>query len=559
MNYKSTYENWMAFDGMEESLRTELLGLSDQSEIEDRFYQGLEFGTAGMRGTLGVGTNRMNIYVVARATYGLASYLLSQKQEEAGVAIAYDSRIMSKEFAQVAAQVLAAQGVKAYLFEGLRPVPVLSFTVRHLKTAAGIVITASHNPQQYNGYKVYGPDGAQMTSEAADAVVGEIDKITDYFSVPLAEVDNDNIISIGKEIDDAYTAAVMEVVKPNTCPDLKVIYTPIHGSGNIPVRRVLKEQGFDNVAIVPEQEAPDGRFPTAPYPNPEEKSVFDLAIAMAERDGADIIVGTDPDCDRVGAVCRKPDGDYVVFTGNQTGALMVDYYLKTRDLPDNKTVVKTIVTSELGGVVARANGADVVDVLTGFKYIGECMTKWQETKERTFALGYEESYGYLAGNYARDKDAVIATALICEMAAYYKNKGMTLYDALEALYQKYGYFLEGIQSIGLAGIEGKQKIAAIMESFRNVHFDNFGDETLVEFNDYLSSESTALPSGEKVKIDLPKSNVLKFIFSGKSWYALRPSGTEPKLKIYYSVVGKTRKEAEEKMEILKALVNQNIN
>lgn len=563
MGYKEVYQLWKDYPELNADLRAELEAMTDEGEIEDRFYQDLEFGTGGMRGKIGAGINRMNVYIVAKATYGLGKYLLAAdpKNAEKGVAIAFDSRNKSAEFAQTAARVLAAMGVQAYLFESLRPTPVLSFTVRHVGAAGGIVITASHNPKEYNGYKVYGPDGGQMVSPAADELVAEIEKIDNYFDIPLANMETaveDGMIQIiGKEVDDAYAAAVENVVKANPGSDLKVIYTPIHGSGNVPVRRVLDDLGYKNVTVVAEQEQPDGNFPTVSYPNPEERSVFNIAMEMPEAKDVDIIIGTDPDCDRVGVVGRNAEGEFVVFTGNQTGALLVDYFLKTRtELPANKVVIKTIVTSELGGIVAKANGAEVVDVLTGFKYIGEHMTEYEATGEKTFAFGYEESYGYLAGNYARDKDAVLASALVCEMADYYKKQGMTLYDALEGLYQKFGYFIEGIQSMTLEGIEGKKQIASIMEKFRASHFDAFADEKLVTYNDYQSKESMDLATGEKSAIDLPKSNVLKFVFNENSWYALRPSGTEPKLKVYYSVTGKSREKAEEKMEILKKAVNE---
>ena len=563
MGYKEVYQLWKDYPELNADLRAELEAMTDEGEIEDRFYQDLEFGTGGMRGKIGAGINRMNVYIVAKATYGLGKYLLATdpKNAEKGVAIAFDSRNKSAEFAQTAARVLAAMGVQAYLFESLRPTPVLSFTVRHVGAAGGIVITASHNPKEYNGYKVYGPDGGQMVSPAADELVAEIEKIDNYFDIPLANmqtaVEDGMIQIIGKEVDDAYAAAVENVVKANPGSDLKVIYTPIHGSGNVPVRRVLDDLGYKNVTVVAEQEQPDGNFPTVSYPNPEERSVFNIAMEMPEASDVDIIIGTDPDCDRVGVVGRNAEGEFVVFTGNQTGALLVDYFLKTRtELPDNKVVIKTIVTSELGGIVAKANGAEVVDVLTGFKYIGEHMTEYEKTGEKTFAFGYEESYGYLAGNYARDKDAVLASALVCEMADYYKKQGMTLYDALEGLYRKFGYFIEGIQSMTLEGIEGKKQIANIMEKFRANHFDAFADEKLVTYNDYQSKESLDLASGEKSAINLPKSNVLKFVFNENSWYALRPSGTEPKLKVYYSVTGKSRERAEEKMEILKKAVNE---
>jgi len=555
VSYQENYKNWLNNETLDSDLKKELLALKDEKDIEECFYQDLKFGTAGMRGILGVGINRMNIYTVAKATLGLARFLIKNDQQDQGVAIAYDSRIKSDVFAKVAARVLAANGVKVYLFDSLRPVPVLSFTVRYLKAAAGIVITASHNPKEYNGYKVYGPDGGQMASTLADALVKEIEAIDSCFGIALADKEDPQIQIIPSEVDDAYAKAVEKIVKPHTGEPIKIIYTPLHGSGNIPVRRILKDLGYHNVSVIKEQELPDGHFPTVIYPNPEEKSVFTLAIQMAEKNGADIIFGTDPDSDRLGVVCRNSDGEYVVFTGNQTGALMVDYLLKTRKWPDNKTIVKTIVTSELGAAIAKSYGADVVDVLTGFKYIGEQMTNYKKTGDRTFVVGYEESYGYLSGDYARDKDAVFAAALVSEMAGYYKQKGMTLYDALETLYDKFGYYNEGIQAIKFEGITGKSQIDAIMDKFRTHYFDHFADEHLIRFNDYQSSESIEAVHQQKTKIQLPQSNVLKFMFDQNSWYALRPSGTEPKLKIYYSVVGKNRDEAGKKMKILKDAVN----
>lgn len=557
MDYKTNLQKWLDFGKYDQNIKKELESITDEKELEDRFYTELSFGTAGMRGKIGMGTNRINIYVVARATQGLAQYLLKEDpaNAEKGVAIAYDSRHFSKEFAQVSAQVLAANGINAYLYDSLRPVPVLSFTVRHLKTAAGIVITASHNTKIYNGYKVYGPDGGQITEAVAAGVVEQIHTVTDYFSVKLAADDDPHIITVPKEVDDAYIEAVKGVAKANPGSDLKIIYTPLHGSGNIPVRRVLKELGYENVQVVKEQEQPDGDFPTVAKPNPEEKAVFDLAIEMAEKEGADIIFGTDPDADRLGVCCHKPDGTYAVLTGNQTGGLLVDYMLKSRDWPDNKAIVKTIVTSEFGAVIAKSYGAAVYNVLTGFKYIGEKMTQWKASGEHTFVMGYEESYGALAGDYARDKDAVVASALVVEMAQYYKERGMTLYDALQALYKKFGYFLETIQSIELDGIEGKAQIAKIMDAFRADHFDHFADAKLVEFDDYQSQVCTNVTTGETSKIDLPVSNVLKFIFNEDSWYAIRPSGTEPKIKIYYSVKGKSPEDAEAKLAEIKEAVN----
>lgn len=561
MDYKNAYNHWLNQPDLDQSLRQELEAITDEREIEDRFYMDLEFGTGGMRGKMGVGTNRMNIYTVAKVTYGLGKYLLRQDIQnwEKGVVIAYDSRHLAREFAETAAGVLGKMGITAYLFEELRPTPELSFAVRNLNAAGGIVITASHNPKEYNGYKVYGPDGGQMVTASADALIAEIGKIKDIFDIPimtLAAGLNQKIIKmVGEKMDNAFTDAVTAICYPNLDSALKVVYTPLHGSGNIPVRRVLAELGYQQVIVVPEQELPDGDFTTAPYPNPEDRSVFTLAMALADERGADIIIGTDPDCDRVGVVGRNQKGDFEVFTGNQTGALLVDYYLKTRtDLPANKVVIKTIVTSELGGIVAKSHGAAVLDVLTGFKYIGECMTAFEKTGDYTFAFGYEESYGYLAGNYARDKDAVVASALVCEMTDYYKKQGLTLYEALLALYEKHGFFIEDVVALTLEGIEGKSKIIEIMEKFRNADFPGFADTKLVNFNDYEAGVSNDLISGAKIAIDLPKSNVLKFVFDDYSWFALRPSGTEPKLKIYFSVTGKTKQEAMSKKELLKKKV-----
>lgn len=561
MDYKNAYKHWLNQPNLDTVLRQELIEMTDEKEIEDRFYTDLEFGTGGMRGKMGAGSNRMNIYTVAKVTYGFGKYLLRQDIQnwEKGVVIAYDSRHLSRQFAETAAGVLGKMGITAYLFEELRPTPELSFAVRKLKAAGGIVMTASHNPKAYNGYKVYGPDGGQMVTASADALIAEIAKVNDVFDIPMMTLEeglNQKIIKlVGDKMDDAFTEAVTSICYPNPDSLLKVVYTPLHGSGNKPVRRVLAELGYHHVVVVPEQELPDGDFTTAPYPNPEDRSVFTLAMALAEEVGADIIIGTDPDCDRVGVVGRNKAGEFEVFTGNQTGALLVDYYLKTRvDLPENKVVIKTIVTSELGGIVAKSHGAKVLDVLTGFKYIGECMTDFEKTGDYTFAFGYEESYGYLAGNYARDKDAVVASALVCEMTDYYKKQGLTLYEALRTLYEKHGYFIEDVVAYTLDGIEGKTKITGIMEKFRNTEFLGFADAKLVNFNDYEAGISKDLTTGTEKEIELPKSNVLKFVFDDYSWFALRPSGTEPKLKIYFSVTGKTQDDALAKKELLKKQV-----
>ena len=563
MGYKETYEEWKRQDNLDDDLKVELDSLTDEGDIEDRFYEFLSFGTAGMRGKLGVGTNRMNNVMVARATYGFAKQMLDESTANAdkGVAISYDSRIKSDEFAKTAACVLAAQGIHSYLYESLRPTPMLSFAVRYLGCAGGIMITASHNPAEYNGYKVYGNDGAQLANEAADAVVDVIYNIDNYFDIPKMDykeaLAKGLIEIIGKDVDEAYIKEVENVVHMDQKSDLVIVYTPLHGTGNIPVRRVLADMGFDKVYVVPEQEKPDGNFPTVEFPNPEYKEVFNLAIPLAEKVGADLILGTDPDGDRVGVVNKNSDGEYVVFTGNQTGALLVDYMLKTRpEFPANKAVIKTIVTSELGAVIARAHGAEPIDVLTGFKYIGEHITNWQKTNEHTFVMGYEESYGYLAGEYARDKDAVVASALVCEMAAYYKDLGKTLYDALQDLYKEYGFFQEGIQSYAFEGVDGKDKMAKLMDVFRDHQIKSFGDEKLITVNDYKDSESLDVATDKETKIDLPSSNVLKFIYDKNSWFALRPSGTEPKLKIYFSTTGATKADAEKKMDELVSVVDK---
>ncbi len=566
MGYKELYQEWKDNSKIDPELKKELEELTDENEIEDRFYTYLSFGTAGMRGKLGAGTNRMNNVMVARATYGLAQQLIQadEANKQKGVAIAYDSRNKSTEFAQTAARVLAAQGVKAYIFDSLRPTPELSFAVRYLGCAGGIMITASHNPREYNGYKVYGPDGAQLANEAADTVVEIIEGVDNYFDIPEANYDEavkEGLIEVvSKEVDDAYIKAVEDVIHMDQKSDLVIVYTPLHGTGNLPVRRVLKDMGFDKVYVVEEQELPNGDFPTVEYPNPEFKEVFTLAIDLAEEVGADLILGTDPDGDRVGVVNKNKDGEYVVFTGNQTGALLVNYMLETRkELKGDLAIIKSIVTSEMGTVIAKDHGAEMVDVLTGFKYIGEHITDWAKTGEKTFVLGFEESYGYLTGEYARDKDAVVASALICEMAAYYKEKGMTLYDALEELYKKYGYYKEEVKSYEMEGKEGAQKIKDIMEKFRENSINEFGDEKLKTSIDYQNGKVTDTESGEITETGLPESNVLKSIYDKNSWFALRPSGTEPKLKVYFSTTGKTAEEAEKKMVELQDSVDQLLN
>ncbi len=552
INIRKSYELWLESLHLDDETKSELCSINDNlKEIEDRFYQELEFGTAGLRGIIGAGTNRINKYTVRKATQGLADYI-SSKGEEAkarGVVIAYDCRRMSREFTQETALVLAANGIKTYLFCDLRATPQLSFAIRYLNCISGIVITASHNPPEYNGYKVYWEDGAQIATEQAEAIIKSISQVTDFCSVKTMEMkeamERGLIIYLDEEIEDAY---INEVKKQSLRADMvmevadefKVVFTPLHGTANIPVRRVLKEIGLKNVLVVPEQELPDSEFSTVKLPNPEDKEAFELAIKLAKKEDANLIIGTDPDCDRVGAVVKNRDGEYIVLTGNQTGALLVNYILealKEKDLlPENSVIIKTIVTSEMGADIARSYGAEALNTLTGFKYIGEKIKQFEENGEKTFLFGYEESYGYLAGTYARDKDAVVASMLICEMAAYYHAKEMNLYDALLELYDKHGYYLEGLKSITLAGKEGLEKIREIMDYFRTNRLEEITDKKLLVLEDY-KSQKRIYTDGSKIteKIELPKADVIKFILEGGSWIALRPSGTEPKLKIYAGV------------------------
>lgn len=535
---EASYRLWL--EKADEATRAELAALAGQDkEIEDRFYRDLEFGTGGMRGVIGAGTNRMNLYTVGRASQGLAQYLLGTGVANPSVVIAYDSRNQSPEFSLEAALVLAANGIAAHLFESLRPTPELSFAVRKLGCSAGIVVTASHNPPEYNGYKVYGPDGGQMVSLAANAVIAEIGSLDLFTSVRRITREEAEAAGLliwhGEDIDRSYIDAV-KAVSPNPqiaaemSNRVKIVYTPLHGAGNLSVRRVLKEIGFDQVQVVPEQEQPDALFSTVKSPNPEEKAAFALAVKLGKEIDADLILGTDPDCDRMGAVVRDASGEYNVLSGNQSGAIMVNYLLSSLQergaIPDNAVVIKTIVTSEMGAEIARSFGVSVIDTLTGFKYIGERMTEFDQTGDYTFLFGYEESYGYLAGNYARDKDAVIASMLISEAAAYYKKQGKTLYDVLMELYEKHGFFMERLESRTLKGLEGVTKIRSIMEDWRT--------HPPVELNGVQVSEVLDYSLGIQ---GLPRENVLKYVLADGSWFTLRPSGTEPKIKVYFAVKG----------------------
>lgn len=564
MAYREKYELWINSSAVDVQTKNELKSIEDEKELEDRFYKELEFGTGGLRGIIGAGSNRMNIYTVGKATQGLAEYVLNTYKEESSVSIAYDSRIMSKEFAETAALVLCANNIKVNLFESLRPTPMLSYTVRHLGSKAGIVITASHNPKQYNGYKVYGDDGGQVTDNAAGEILNYINNINDFSEIKKISIEEAKakglINIIGEEVDKAYIdkvkgLAIREDLIKEQAKDLNIIYTPIHGAGNMPIRRVLKELGYDKVFVVKEQELPDGNFPTAAYPNPEEPKVFSLALDMAKEVQPDIIFGTDPDCDRIGAVVKDNEGRYKVLTGNQTGALLTNYILlslkETNKLPANGAVIKTIVTTELASRIAEAYNIQLMDVLTGFKYIGEKIKEFEQTGENTYLFGFEESYGYLAGDFVRDKDAVIAAAMITEMTLYYKSMGMSLYDALIELYNKFGYYKESLISIELQGKEGQEKIAKALEFLRHSMKSTVNNVRIVRKMDYKLSVEKDLINIKEETIMLPKSNVLKFVLEDGSWFVVRPSGTEPKMKIYLSCVGNSMENAEKNMEEFK--------
>lgn len=563
-DYKNQYLQWVNSSYFDDDTKNELKDIKDEKEKEDRFYRDLEFGTGGLRGVMAAGTNRMNVYTISKATKGLASYLNSKYDTNASVAIAYDSRNNSKLFAERAAAVLCASKVKVFLFESLRPTPMLSFTVRHKKCSAGIVITASHNSKQYNGYKVYGQDGGQITDEAASKVLSCISEIEDYSKIDTMELNvalNKGLLNyIGEDVDCEYYNKVKSlIIRKDLIEDeaknLNIIYTPIHGSGNVPVRRVLKELGFTNVAVVKEQEKPDGNFPTASYPNPENPSVFKLALEMAKTINPDIIFGTDPDCDRIGVVVKDRTGEYRVLTGNQTGSLLTYYVLNSMlekgRLNKKSTIIKTIVTSDLGEKIAESLDVKTINVLTGFKYIGEKIKEFEKNSDGEFLLGFEESYGYLLGTFVRDKDAVIASAIICEMALYFKSRGLSLYDALQEIYEKYGYYKEDLISMELNGIDGQNKIKQIMDNLRNNPPKEISSVLVSGIYDYKIRTYKDLESNKEEEINLPKSNVLKFILKDGSWLVVRPSGTEPKIKIYFSVNDKSDEKASSKLSILK--------
>lgn len=562
MNYQEQYQAWLTNPYFDEETKAELKAIAnDDKEIKERFYKDLEFGTAGLRGVIGAGTNRMNIYTVRKATQGLANYIMQKGFASKGVAIAYDSRRMSPEFANEAALCLAANGIKAYIFESLRPTPELSYAVRKLGCIAGINITASHNPPEYNGYKVYWEDGAQITPPHDKGIMDEVQKVTDYNTVKTMDVEAAKAAGlyevIGAEIDDAYIEelkkqvihwdAIKEVSK-----DLKIVYSPLHGTGNIPARRVLKELGFENVYVVKEQELPDGEFPTVSYPNPESEEAFELGLKLAKEVDADLVLATDPDADRLGVYVKdNKSGDYKVLTGNMSGCLLEEYELSQRQavngkLPEDGAVISTIVTSNMAGTIAKSYGLRFIEVLTGFKFIGQQILGFEQSGVGTYLFGFEESYGCLIGTHARDKDAIVATMALCEAAAYYKTQGKTLWDAMIDMYEKYGYYKDDIQSITLKGIEGLAKIQEILETLRKEPPVEIAGYKVLKARDYKADTIKDLATGEVTTTGLPSSNVLYYDLTDDAWLCVRPSGTEPKVKFYYGVKGASLEDADSK-------------
>ncbi len=565
MSYRDNYHFWLESSYFDESTKAELLSIhNDEKEIEDRFYRDLEFGTGGMRGMIGAGTNRINKYTIRKAAKGFANFIIKQGGDDKGIAIAYDSRHFSYEFALETALVMACSGIKTYLFDELRPTPQLSFAVRYLGCAGGVVITASHNPKEYNGFKAYGSDGGQLPPKESDLVIDEVNAISDMAGIKCMDKEEalrrGLLIIIGKALDDAYCEALKKVcVNPMLSKefgkDAKMIYTPLHGTGNKPVRRILKEIGFEKVFVVKEQELPDPDFSTVKYPNPEEKAAFEIAIQIAKKEDVDLIIGTDPDADRIGVVVRDNCGEYITLSGNQTGCLLLEYMLSQKqekgELPENAFVVKTIVSSELARKIAEYYGVELLDVLTGFKFIGEQIRLLDDTGLKKFIFGFEESYGYLAGTHARDKDAVVAAMLVAEVYAWYKSRGMNLYEGLLEVFKKYGYVKEGIDSFTLKGKEGLEKIAGAMESLRDKNPRSFGHSQAASVSDYEAKVTLNFLTGEKTSLDLPQSNVLHYMMTTGFWFCIRPSGTEPKIKIYYGVTSDSLIGAERELTALK--------
>ena len=567
MNWKQEFSRWLSYAELDAELKEQLENMKhDEKKIEDSFYKNLEFGTGGMRGELGAGTNRLNVYTVRKATQGLAKFIekLGEEAKKRGVVVAYDSRHKSPEFAMEVAATLGAYGITTYVFESLRPTPVLSFAVRHLHTVSGIVLTASHNPPEYNGYKVYGEDGGQLPPKEADELISYVNEVEDELTVEVADVEQlkaDGLLHIiGQEVDDAYATELNNVIinkemVQKVGKDLKIVFTPLHGTSNISVRRGLEEVGFTDVTVVKEQELPDPNFSTVKSPNPEEHAAFEYAIRDGEKIGADVLIATDPDADRLGVAVRNHDGEFQVLTGNQTGALMLDYLLSQKKengtLPENGVVLKTIVTSEIGRTIAKAYGLDTVDTLTGFKFIGEKIKQYEESGQYEFQFGYEESYGYLIRPFCRDKDAVQSVLFACEVAAYYKSQGKTLYDGLLEVFEKYGFFREDLVSLTLKGKDGAEQIQAMMATFRENPPKEVAGLTVVAVEDYKASIITSLQDGHKEEIHLPKSNVLKYQLEDGSWFCLRPSGTEPKIKFYFGVQDNSLQNSEQKLLTIK--------
>ena len=575
MDYKELYKDWLENPYFDENTKAELKEIQqDEKEIKERFYKELEFGTAGLRGIIGAGTNRMNIYTVRKTTQGLANYIAAVNGQAKGVAIAYDSRRMSPEFAKEAALCLAANGVKAYIFETLRPTPELSFAVRELGCIAGINITASHNPPEYNGYKVYWEDGAQITPPHDSGIMAEVQKVVDYNEVKTMDEEAAKaaglFVVIGKEIDDAYMAALKsQVIHADAikamAKELKIVYSPLHGTGNIPARRVLKELGFENVYVVKEQELPDGEFPTVSYPNPESDEAFELGLKLAKEVDADLVLATDPDADRLGVrVKDSKTGEYHTLTGNMSGCLLADYELGQKKevlgkLPEDGAIISTIVTTNMAAAIAKHYGVEFIEVLTGFKYIGQQILGFETKGKGSYLFGFEESYGCLIGTHARDKDAIVATMALCEAAAYYKTKGMTLWDAMVAMYEKYGYYKDDIQSITLKGIEGLEKIQTILENLRKNPPTEIGAYKVLSARDYKADTIVNMETKEVTATGLPNSNVLYYDLNDDAWVCVRPSGTEPKIKIYYGIKGTSLQDADEKSAALGADVKKLID
>lgn len=573
MDYKKSYEEWLSNPYFDADIKAELSAIKeDDNEVKERFYKDLEFGTAGLRGIIGAGTNRMNIYTVRKATQGLANYIHKCGVQKRGVAIAYDSRRMSPEFADEAALCLAANGIKAYVFETLRPTPQLSYAVRELNCIAGINITASHNPPEYNGYKVYWEDGAQITPPHDKGIMSEVQAVTDYTTMKTMELSEAKAAGmyeiISSDIDDSYMAELKKQIIHQDAIDavgkeLKIVYSPLHGTGNIPVRRVLKELGFENVYVVKEQELPDGEFPTVSYPNPEAEEAFTLGLKLAKEVDADLVLATDPDADRLGVYVKDTkSGEYRVLTGNMSGCLLADYEIgqrkATRGLPEDGYLIKTIVTSNMADAIAKGYGAGLIEVLTGFKFIGQQILGFEQTGKGSYLFGFEESYGCLIGTYARDKDAIAASMALCEAAAYYKTKDMTLWDAMIDMYERYGYYKDDIQAITLKGIEGLAKIQEILETLRKEPPVQVGAYKVVRARDYQADTIRELETGEVTATGLPSSNVLYYDLTDDAWLCVRPSGTEPKVKFYYGVKGASLADADDKsselgQEVLKMI------